>query len=426
MRSNKLFPIHTDPACLLKWGFSSIYLNTGQSNSCHRCRPSDIPLDNFDSFHNLPDKVRARELMLQGQWPRAGCQYCQKMEDSGGISDRLLQLEKVEDPGLVSPELWNDSQVTIVTPTMLEVYFGNTCNMKCMYCRPDQSSQWEQELRKYGPMKTRSFNVPAVTNKNDYNKRLKDFWAWMEGNSHWLKRFHVLGGEPFLLEETDQCLDFWLQHPNPDMIFAMFTNGNIDLLRFEKIIEKMQMLVATKSVWKFQITASIDCWAPQAQYVRYGLDWDLFQKNFQRLVDLPWLDLSVNSAVTALTIKSMPQLLTYLDQCDQTRIAKGLNPIERSFNLGGLSGSPVSHDHPVNLGRGIFEQDFQNIIDVLAQSQISRTLEIAHVETMKKQVSNGRYNATAVLSLQQHLDELDQRRGTDWRSVFPWLENLPV
>lgn len=426
MRSNKLFPIHIDPACLLKWGFSTIYLNTGQSNSCHRCKPYDIPLDNFNSFHNLPDKIHAREIMLQGQWPKAGCQYCEKLEDTGGISDRLLQLEKVQDPALVAPELWNDNQATTVTPTMLEIYFNNTCNMRCMYCRPDQSSQWEQELKKYGPMKTRSFNIHPVTSKKDYHKRLKDFWTWMETNSHWLRRFHILGGEPFLLEETDQCLDFWLQHPNPDLVFAMFTNGNIDLLRFENMINKMQALVDTNSVWKFQITVSIDCWAPQAQYVRYGLDWDLFLKNFQRLVELPWLDLSVNSAVTALTIKSMPGLLTYLDQCDQTRIAQGSDPIARSFNLSGLSASSVAHDHPVNIGGEVFELDFQNIINVLSQSTISRPLEIAHIETMKKQVSNSIYNAAAVAGLRQYLDELDQRRGTDWRSIFPWLESLPV
>jgi sulfatase maturation enzyme AslB (radical SAM superfamily) len=333
MKSTTIFPIKQDPACLLKWGFSTVFLNTGQSSSCHRCVPSDIPLDDFNSFHNLPDKVQARKTMLEGQWPSAGCQYCQKTEEADGVSDRLLQLGKLQDPNLVAPELWQDATATEVTPTMLEIYFKNTCNMKCMYCRPDQSSQWEQELRKFGPMKTRSFKVAPVTSKSDYEKRKKDLWQWLEKNYQTLRRFHVLGGEPLLMEETEECLDFWMTHPNPDLVFSMFTNGNVDIDRFEKLLQKMQHLVENNQVWKFQITVSIDCWGAPAEYVRFGLDWNLFKRNFERLVEIPWLDLSVNSAVTALTIKYMPDLIRYLNLNDQKRMSIGSREIDRSFNL---------------------------------------------------------------------------------------------
>lgn len=422
---NKIFPIKNDPACLLKWGFSSVYLNVGQSNSCHRCLPSPIPLDDFASFHNLPDKVQARQDMLDGKWPEKGCwQYCGKMEELGGLSDRLLQLQKLEYPDLVAPELWNDATATTVTPTMLEVYFQNTCNMKCMYCRPDQSSQWEQELRTLGPMKTRVITVPEKTSKSDYNRRLSDLWKWLENNHATLRRYHVLGGEPFLLDETEQSFDFWLAHPNDKLVFTMFSNLNIEIGRFQHMLEKMRELVEKRCVYKFELTVSIDCWNPQAEYVRYGLDLDTFVRNFDIVNNLDWLDLHVNSAVTALTIKSMPELLSWIDTYDQKRIQKNLRPIELSFNLGGLSSTPKPPDNPVNIGGHVFDEDFARIISAFTNSTISRDHELEHLKIMHERILSNPYNPHTVFRLKQHLDELDQRRGTDWKQVFPWLMDL--
>lgn len=422
---SKIFPIKKDPACLLKWGFSTIYLNIGQSNSCHRCVKNSIPLDDFASFHNLPAKVQARQTMLDGQWPDKGCwQYCGSTEEVGGLSDRLLQLQKLEDPDLVAPELWNDPTATVVTPTMLEMYFQNTCNMKCMYCRPDQSSQWEQELRTLGPMKTRVINVPERTNKSDYNQRLADFWKWLENNYATLRRYHVLGGEPFLLDETEQSFDFWLAHPNDKLVFSMFSNLNIEIARFKHMLGKMQELVEKRCVYKFELTISIDCWNPQAEYVRYGLDWNTFVRNFDSVNNLDWLDLRVNSAVTALTIKSMPELLYWVDTYDRKRIQKNLSPIELSFNFGGQAGTPNPPDHPLNIGGNVFDDDMERILLAFKNSSIPRDHEIEQLKGMREKILSCPYNPHTVFKLKQHLDELDQRRNTDWKQVFPWLLEL--
>ena len=70
---DKIFPIKTETACRLKWGWSTIYLSLGETASCHRCNRHEFDLDTFD-FHNTEEKVKSREMMLEGKWPGQGCE----------------------------------------------------------------------------------------------------------------------------------------------------------------------------------------------------------------------------------------------------------------------------------------------------------------------------------------------------------------
>jgi len=72
--SQRVFPIQSKTACLLKWAWSTVYLGQGTSSSCHRTDQAPIPQDRFDTFHNLPNKIRAREMMRRDEWPQEGCQ----------------------------------------------------------------------------------------------------------------------------------------------------------------------------------------------------------------------------------------------------------------------------------------------------------------------------------------------------------------
>ena len=135
--SNRVFPIHTDTACQLKWNWSTIFLTTEKTASCHRTNHHRFDTDRFD-FHNTPSKISDRLNMLEGQWPDRGCEYCRNIEQAGGVSDRITNLDF---PGIhAPPELDADPRAVHVTPRILEVYFDNTCNLKCLYCGPHFSS----------------------------------------------------------------------------------------------------------------------------------------------------------------------------------------------------------------------------------------------------------------------------------------------
>jgi len=59
--------LKTATACQYKWTWSTVFLSTGTSSSCHRCKGWDVS-DMMEDFHNHPGKLGDREKMLKGQW----------------------------------------------------------------------------------------------------------------------------------------------------------------------------------------------------------------------------------------------------------------------------------------------------------------------------------------------------------------------
>ena len=119
----RVFPIKTATACQLKWNWSTVYLTTEHTASCHRTNHHKFDTEKFD-FHNTPEKLDDRQRMLAGEWPTKGCEYCRNIEQAGGASDRITNLDLV---GMHAPvELDSNPTAIQVTPRILEVYFDNT------------------------------------------------------------------------------------------------------------------------------------------------------------------------------------------------------------------------------------------------------------------------------------------------------------
>lgn len=421
MNKKRIFPIKNDPACLLKWGWSTIYFQSGTTNSCHRTEKNKIDPDNFDQFHNLPEKIVARELMLKGEWPGHGCQYCKDVEKIGGVSDRLFQLGQQQDPGLTAPELFENNQAVEVTPTMLEVWFKNTCNMACIYCGPHFSSLWEDENRKYGNLvefnNKYQFTMHYSHNNPYYDKMVADLWEYLDTNNRYqkLRRFQILGGEPFLVSELDECLDFWDSHSNPDLVINIVTNLNIPNKRFQKYVDRFERLVNENKIWKFQITGSLDGWGPEMEYVRYGLNLATWEQNFQSLLDKPWATLSINSALSALTIKHLPALISKINEWNHLRPGNA-EPIIFSYSLTGR------HDDPRWFGTGFFEDDFNLALSLLDKKSTIDIGVYEGLQSLAKLINKNPMDITKVNELKTYLDQLDVRRKTNWRTTFPWLD----
>jgi len=423
--TNKVFPIQNQSACLLKWAWSTIYFNSGTSASCHRTQKYAIDPKDFDNFHNLPDKVSARELMLNSQWPGAGCEYCRNVEDAGGVSDRQNTL--AQDNGwLVPPELAHDPVTTSATPTILEVYFRNTCNMACVYCGPHHSSLWEEENRKFGnSFHTRTFDIKQAQHNSDYDTMVSGLWRYLDHEQRYktIKRYHILGGEPFLMPELDDSIEFWRTHANPDLIFSVVTNLNIPTARFEKYLSQFKKLVLSNKIWKLQITASLDCWGSEQEYVRYGLDLDLWHRNFELLLNQPWISLSINSAISALTIKSLPLLLERINEWNTKQIATAswfqrawaAEPIIHSFNTSG------EFDNPYLFDGSVFAQDFERILTLMPTGTPIQQAQHTAMQGIATASLACKNNIDQINKLKTYLTDLDQRRNTSWPSHFAWL-----
>jgi len=405
---SKLFPIKTETACQLKWNWSTLYLTGAKTASCHRTGWGDLTEENFDQFHNTEKKQQERHLMLQGQWPVDSCQYCREIEESGGFSDRMLHLTI---PNMAPPELDIDSSAVKVSPTILEIFFNNTCNLSCLYCSPTLSSRINQENIKFGNFKVGGVNLTAKSTGNSYPALLDKFWSWMNKNSGTLLRFNVLGGEPFYQEEFFKLLDYFEKKPHPNLEFGIVTNLMISENKLAPIVDKFKSLLARKHLKRIDITCSIDCWGVEQEYVRFGLDITQWEKNFESLLKQKWLTLNINQTISVLTIKSMPQLLDKLTEWRRQR------PVGHYFSA--VSPQPI-YLMPHILGDNVFTKDFDIIIQKMSINN-KDTTALSYMKGIINKVKNSVADVEEKRNLKLFLNEKDRRRGNNWKETFPWL-----
>lgn len=417
----RVFPIQSDTACLLKWSWSTVFLRQGTSSSCHRTDQAPIPPDAFHTFHNLPNKIRAREMMRQGEWPQEGCQYCEKIEAAGGTSDRQYQLMNGIDEDRTPRELLTNPDANEVVPTILEIYFNNTCNMSCLYCGSHFSSKWEEENRKFGVYDNGqgvSFGWDRKQPDLDYQKMLADFWQYLHNKDRYLhlRQYQIAGGEPFFQSELDQSLEFFEQHPNPDLTFNFITNLKVPHKRFRAYIDRIGDMVRAGALQRLQISSSLDCWGPQQEYVRWGLDLQEWTENFEYLLDKPFVVQCINSAISTLTIKTLPELIRRYNVWNGDR-----KPDERiSFSF--MSVMAPSWMDPAIFGAGVYEDDFQEILSVMRDDSERDRNHREHMAGIGRQIAAAPRNPVMIQGLIDYVTEIDRRRGTNWRELFPWLD----
>lgn len=412
-KTYKRFPIHTATACQLKWNHSTVFLTQLKTSSCHRVEHDKFDLDTFD-FHNTPEKITARQMMLQGQWPGHGCEHCKNIEDVGGTSDRMLHLDF---PGIHPPqELDTDLTAVHVTPRILEIYFSNTCNLKCIYCFPDFSSQINQENKKFGEFQSNGVHIiDYLPLPEEFPQAHKKMFEWLDKNIYMLNKLLVLGGEPFIQKQTQELLDFIVQRELPNLDLVIFSNLTIDHDKFKTQIQQLKTIEKTSKLNQINIIGSIDCWGPQAEYIRNGLDLALFEKNFNYLVHETDFTLNINSVLSSLTIPSMPTLVEKINHWSETRIIYW-----SMMKTGGRS-----FLHPTIFGKQILELGFNEALDKFKTFNDPEKISyLDYFRGIAKELDNSVADNLEQKKLKTYLIELDRRRNTDYTKVFPEIADL--
>lgn len=407
--SSKMFPIATATACRLKWAWSSLYLNSAYTTSCHRASSSQLTVDNFYNFHNTSVKIQDRQTMLQGNWPGRGCEYCKDIESAGGTSDRLFQNQI---PSVYPSELDIDSTLVHVKPTVLEVFFSNTCNLKCVYCKGTLSSAIQQEDNKFGSQ----LNAGAsdqTDSVNHYRELAPLFWQWFEEHSQSLMRLQVLGGEPLLQQDFIKLLDFFEQYPHPKLEFNIVTNLNLPNSLIAKVSNRLENLLQQKKLARVDILASVDAWGQGQEYVRSGFDRNLFDTNMQTISQHRRFRIGILSTVCSLTIPEMPALAKKRSDWNK------MQPIFWYMHLVLPEDTVLS---PTIFDRSLFVEyllETKNILPLNTwDDKQTQDLLDGIIKTIQQKAHN---NADQQGKLLQYLNEVDRRRNLNWKTAFPWL-----
>ncbi len=308
--------------CLAKWTQSTILLYNGENHSCHHPARHKIDLetlkDNPRAIHNTPIKMYARKELLDGIQTKE-CDYCWRIENSNkdNFSDRIYKSgapwsRKYMDEVIKSGVGEN------ISPSYLEVAFESTCNLSCMYCTPDVSTQWMGEVEKYGPYKLHTVTMHDPVwlqqvgkypiHRDEYNPYIEAFWKWWPELYQTLETFRITGGEPLLSKHTWKIFDYIKQHPNPNLEFAVNTNLCVPDKLIDQLIEQVKSIQG--NIKEFKIFTSAEAAGSHADYIRYGMDYEVFTGNIDRIMtELPNVRIVLMTTVNALSAFSFKDFL---------------------------------------------------------------------------------------------------------------------
>ena len=287
----------------------------------------------------------------------------------------------------------------------------------CTYCRGANSSKIANENVKFG-----IFEKNGISIKNDFEihnqqKQYFDkFCSWLENNSHELKNLHILGGEPLIQRETNIILDILQKNKNKNLEVQLISNLMVSHSVLKDQVTKFYKLIANKNIKSIHITASIDCWGAEAEYARSGLDLKLWEENFKYLVSHKWIKLHINQTITSLTIKTMPDLLVKLNEYRKQRI------ITQNFSLVIGENNRNDHMHPTAFGGEFWKDDFDKILSLMPTETNQDKQTHFYMQGIKNLIMDSLPDKKRIEQLHTYLDELDRRRNTNWRSIFPYLD----
>jgi len=439
--------------CAAKWKQVTIHLQNGHTHSCHHPVTHKVPLDelkeNPSALHNTKHKKMLRKMMLEGERPPE-CDYCWRVEDnnSDSISDRVFKTADTWSAPYIDDiknKPWDVDEV----PSYLEVSFGNVCNFKCSYCAPHISSKWMEEIEAYGAYPTAdSFNnIDTLKKQNtlpipykDKNPYIDAFWKWWPDIANKVEHFRITGGEPLLNKETYKFLDYIIENPNPNLNLSI--NANMcpptDLLN--KFIEKVKIIINEKKVKKFKVFTSCEAHGNQAEYIRFGLDYNLWLSNIEKMLkEVPGLGFTIMSTYNALSI---PSYIDFLK--DVVRLKK------EYWNPKFYTSSPVLLDipylrYPTHQSVFILTEDFvKDVYDQVTfiytnlenknwqgsammgfhEHEAERMKRIYEMVLTHPKKENEAYNDYNRKNFRLFVDEHDKRRNTNFVQTFPQMEEF--
>ncbi len=315
-RLNRLSPSF----CLVKWRHATLNFSTGSVKSCCHLPFRQVDLKSTDhhlQLHDTTEDQVERQQMIDGERPKT-CEYCWAMEDLGHYSDRIDWSSQ----NWMEEDFKNENLqpgILAKTPTWLELNFSSKCNLKCSYCSPIYSHRWQQEIEEFGPYPTTpGHNDLKYLQDIDFNKPydptqfLEKFWPWFKDVFGNLMLLKITGGEPLLNEETFRIIEMLKEQQNKKLRLSINTNASVPAASWSRFIDLLVQLKANNALHKFYLHPSLDTFGAQAEYIRHGLNFRIFQKNIEEYLDKTGYDLVFTCTLNNLSLGGLLEFWKYI------------------------------------------------------------------------------------------------------------------
>lgn len=279
--------------CSAAWSDLNVDFANRTIKHCCMMRSEQFPESPTDDmWNNSSVIVTAREELLKGIKTSA-CSYCWKNSNSNyrDIKNRWRSINDF------------DNKIKII-----EVTLDNLCDMSCVYCFEDTSSRIAQEKGQPEFIKLKpaeEFVDSFVRFIINLTKTQNVSLSFSGGEITYSKNFFLFVKKLLAMEE--------LQTRN--IHISVISNCN-SLEKKQR--DMLALLDLFPETWSFNIAVSNESTGKVAELVRYGLDWQRFQRNFESYISHPRINYIVLSpAFSIFTVKHMYQYFEYIFQASE-------------------------------------------------------------------------------------------------------------
>jgi hypothetical protein len=421
--------------CAAKWYNATIWLGSGQTTSCHHPPAHAIDPEAIkirpSAIHNTAQKKQDRAQMQRGERP-SGCEYCWKIEDMGtdAVSDRVYKSKIYPIEAL--DEAYNKDYKEDVNLRTLEIAFDRTCQFACSYCNPAFSSTWVRDINQNGPYAglvsdgrnhfTHAHDRSQLYRYGEVNPYVEAFFRWWETDLHkTLQELRITGGEPTMSGELWKLIDWFKDNQGKSQTrLAINSNLGMDRLRLLEFIDK------TRNIPYLEIYTSNEAFGGQAEYIRDGLDYDLWMHNLQELLEHEHIRaVHVMCTINALCLDTLD---VFLDQLVRLKKVYGSQRVNFTLNILRFPSFQSALVLPESLKTRYRNRltDWVNKHhgnDILQEHEINHTLRLIDYLDIVKTPHSEAFELPKLLNdFRQFYTQYDQRRSKDFCRTFPALE----
>ena len=174
------------------------------------------------------------------------------------------------------------SGATTMQPVTWDYRFSNLCNFKCRTCGDMLSSSWETEEKTQDMVDwdnpKNNWMVPGIRQQitqfqdNQIEKEFSD-----AVDQHRVEEIYWVGGEPLMYEQHWRYMRRIVELGDGGRVYARY-NTNLSRINYRGTNLYSDILAHVRD---WQICASIDGTGIVGEYIRTGLDYSTFLKNFE-------------------------------------------------------------------------------------------------------------------------------------------------
>lgn len=472
------FPAQVDPsnvACRFKWDYPIINLMSGHIRTCCRVPKQVVTKEELDTYgidaiQNLPyEQDRRREKLLG--ITHKDCESCVRLEWNNShsprgrlpdfvnkwmITDNQAYPFMVRDtqkwyldkmPKTAEELPYNHPFLRADKPEMIEIILGNHCDLKCTYCSMHYSTQWQNELVKFGDVKKEELekHFPAAPEELE-----KVFWEWFyDVGRHTGKVINILGGEPTYMPKFYEVMEKLteaykdLNKKDRHVELGILSNMNTKQPQMDRFLNLLPEL--TKYMF-LRLQPSIEALERRAEYIRYGLSWSRFEGNIRRILgEREKYGLNENNfgmgfqmALNSFSVSSLPDFVHWTNSL--------IN--EYGFDIGlmkNVVSFPRHHNpHVLTPDFGRYLEEAKDYIDIFAEKndgQIRRLSERTGcpwhgswtsynydlLNGLTKSVSSdyrSEYDLESRVHWYQFVEQMKKRRGVDVLDCYPEMTDF--